>query len=72
MLAARLGSFDLLRSLELGDGPVDRGLVQVLWYVPIFLKWQKERFAPNGADTEAVEATMNEVISILEELLGVP
>lgn len=68
--AARL--LELLRSLELGDGPVDRRLVQLLWYLPIFLQWQKERFALRGADTEPIEATMNEVVSILEDVLGSP
>lgn len=77
----RTGRFDpqgasrllgLLSSLELGDGPVDRRLVQLLWYMPIFLQWQKERFALSGGDVEAVESTLNEVVSILENALGVP
>ncbi len=62
----------LLSSLELGDGPVDRRLVQLLWYMPIFLQWQKERFEFSGGDVEAVESTLSEVVSILEGVLGVP
>lgn len=55
--ASRL--LDLLSSLEVGGGPVDRRLVQLLWYLPIFLQWQKERFALSGGDAEAVESTLN-------------
>lgn len=62
----------LLSSLELGDGPVDRRLVQLLWYMPIFLQWQRERFELSGGDVEAVESTLNEVVLILEGVLGVP
>jgi hypothetical protein len=64
----------LLRSLELRDGPVDRRLVQLLWHMPILMQWQKERFmlagAGAGAEEDAVETTLNEVVSILEERLG--
>lgn len=69
-LLGLLSSLEL--ELELGDGPVDRRLVQLLWYMPIFLQWQKERFELAGGDVEAVESTLNEVLSILEGVLGVP
>ena len=77
----RTGTFDpqgasrllgILSSLDLGDGPVDRRLVQLLWYMPIFLQWQRDRFALSGGDVAEVESTLNEVVSILEDVLGVP
>ena len=75
----RSGDFDaiaaqrllrVLGSLDLGDGPVDRRLVQLLWYMPIFMVWQKDRLS--NADAAATEEVLNEVMSILERVIGVP
>jgi hypothetical protein len=75
----RSGTFDpagaqrllgLLGSLDLADGPVDRRLVQLLWYMPIFMQWQKDRLSE--ADATATKETLNEVMSILENVIGVP
>lgn len=63
---------DLLSSLELGNGPVDRRLVQLLWYMPIFLQWQIERFDASGRDAAPVRTVMNKVVSRLEVVIGVP
>lgn len=63
---------DLLASLDLGSGPIDRRLVQLLWFMPIFIQWQKERFELNGGDVKRVEGTLNSVVSILEDVVGVP
>jgi hypothetical protein len=77
----RAGSFDpvgaerllgVLSSLDLGEDPVDKRLVQLLWFTPIFMQWQKERFELAGSDVDAVESTLNQVVSILEEVVGVP
>jgi len=75
----REGTFDpvgaqrllgLLAALDLGDGPVDRRLVQLLWYMPLLMEWQKPRLSAD--DAAAVEQTLNKVISTLERVLGVP
>ena len=63
---------DLLASMDLGNGPVDRRLVQLLWFMPIFIQWQKERFELHGGDAKRVEETLNSVVSILEDVVGVP
>ena len=77
----RAGRFDpegaerllsILASLTLGDDPVDRRLVQLLWFTPIFIQWQKERFEILGADLDPVESILNRVVSTLEEVVGVP
>lgn len=77
----RMGVFDevgerrllgLLASMDLGTGPIERRLVQLLWFMPIFIQWQKERFELNGGDAKRVEGTLNSVVSILEDVLGVP
>lgn len=68
--AARL----LAHLAEISDdeNPIDRRLVQVLWFMPVFLQWQKERF--EGADRGAadVETTLNSVVTLLEQKIGVP
>lgn len=66
--AARL--LGVLRSLELDEGPVDRRLVQLLWYMPIFMEWQKARLSVS--DAAATEETLGEVMAVLEDVLGVP
>jgi hypothetical protein len=75
----RSGTFDpagaqrllaLLGSLDLGAGPVDRRLVQLLWYMPIFMEWQKARLS--ASDAAETESTLNEVMSTLERVIGVP
>ena len=68
--ASRL--IDLLSSIDVGDGPIEKRLVQLLWYMPIFLQWQKERFVVHERDPEDVVSVMNEVVSTLERVLGVP
>lgn len=77
----REGTFDpvgaerlvrVLSSLDLGDDLVDRRLVRLLWFTPMFIQWQRERFELAGADAGPVESILNQVVSILEEVVGVP
>jgi hypothetical protein len=62
-----------LTDIKLSTSPViDRRLVSLLWYIPIFLVWQRERIQENGGDLIAFERLINQVQGILENLLGVP
>ena len=79
---AREGVFDerqgaeflaLLGRIEPADGPlIDRRLVALVWYIPQFLHWQKERVAARGGDLAAFERLTNRVQGMVEEILGVP
>jgi len=79
---AREGVFDhqrgaafltMLEGINLSeDATIDRRLVALLWYIPNFLRWQKERVAEKGSDTVAFEQLTNRVQRIVEEVLGVP
>lgn len=79
---AREGTFDpvdatkfvvLLESIELSpEAPIDRRLVSLLWYIPLFLDWQKERVTEKGGDGLVFERFANQVQGIVEELLGSP
>jgi hypothetical protein len=59
-----------LSALDLGDGPVDRRLVSLLWYLPLIIGWQLHRVP--AEDIGKVENILNQVVGILETVLGVP
>ena len=62
-----------LQNIRLQDGDmIDRRLVSLIWYIPTFLFWQKERISENGGDAPAFEQFSNRVQEIVQEILGVP
>lgn len=79
---AREGQFDpkdgdkfteKLKAIKLSDDNIlDRRFVSLLWYIPLFLSWQRERVAENGGDVVSFEKIKNEVQAIVEDILGVP
>lgn len=69
--------FDRIRSCLAEIDPststeIDRRFVSLLWYVPMFMEWQIERVAARSGDVERVRKATNEMLSIVEDLLGVP
>jgi hypothetical protein len=67
------GFVRLLESLTAPtDAVIDRRLVALLWYIPGFLQWQKERVSEKGGDAIALERLSNQVQGIIEGILGVP
>ena len=68
---ARDRFFRLLQSIDPGtSGSIDRRVVALLWYVPLFMQWQERRL--DTAEREALQAAANRVTSELERILGVP
>lgn len=65
--ASKLDSIKLPR-----DASIDRRLVSLTWYIPMFLDWQKRRVVEKGGDALAFEQFINHVRAIVEEILGVP
>jgi hypothetical protein len=63
---------ELLHSIKIEGEEINRKLVSLLWYLPLFMTWQKERVIENGGNIKKLESAIDEVISILEEKLGVP
>ncbi len=51
---------------------IDRKLVSLLWFIPIYLEWQKPRFAEQGEDVQEIQDAINRVMPRLYEILGVP
>jgi hypothetical protein len=78
----RQGRFDIERlnrlirvldAIDLEDDfTVDRRLVSLLWYVPPFMEWQKERIGEAGGDLVEFEKAINQVLTSIERILGIP
>lgn len=62
----------LLRAVEIDGEFINRRLVSLLWYIPLFMSWQKERVLEADGDVQELESAINAISSILESKLGVP
>lgn len=58
-------------SLE-SETQLDKRLVSLLWFIPLFLEWQKPNFEKAGKDVQQLEQASNRIIPLLYEILGVP
>ena len=78
----RRGQFDraslnrLIRTLDLidpqGDTVVNRRVVSLLWYMPIFMGWQIDRVQEAGGDAAEFDRAITQVQNSVERILGVP
>ena len=63
----------LLGSIQLDQKePLNPRLVALIWYVPIFMSWQRERVQECGGNAQDYELACNRILIIVEQLLGVP
>lgn len=79
---AREGLFDAshgekfvskLQTLKLPEGEsINRRLVSLLWFIPLFLSWQQERVGENGGNVDAFQNFSGRVEGIVMEILGMP
>lgn len=68
---ARDRFFRLLESIDPGTGElINRRVVALLWYVPMFMQWQERRL--DADERQALQAAANRVTSELERILGAP
>jgi hypothetical protein len=62
-----------LEHIDLQDSTsVDRRVVSLLWYIPIFMGWQIERVQESGVSVEDFDKAINQVQNLLEGILGIP
>jgi hypothetical protein len=55
------------------DELVPKRLLSLLWYLPLFLEWQKARIEElNPSEVASYGRFVTEVHNILEEVLGIP
>lgn len=63
----------ILESVDLQhEETINRRLVSLTWYIPIFMTWQRDRIIENGYDARSLELAINRVHAVLERLLGIP
>lgn len=63
----------VLRSVSVeSNDTVPRRLVELLWYVPIFMTWQRERVEERGGDIVSFSRAIDSMTSEAARLLGVP
>lgn len=61
----------LLESIDLGQTEtINRRVVALLWYVPLFLQWQDRRL--DDEEQAALQQVGDRVTNQLERILGVP
>ncbi len=64
---------NLLDEIESSESEfIERRLVELLWHMPIFMRWQKERLQENGVQPEKLSSAITEVENRLEVALGFP
>ncbi|MCB2099303.1 MAG: hypothetical protein KDE22_00435 [Rhodobacterales bacterium] len=54
------------------DCLITKRFVSLIWYLPIFLIWQRERVLENGGDILKYDDFITNVHNSLEKILGVP
>lgn len=77
----RQGEFDkklylaflvLLRGISFGDDElIPKRVVSLLWYIPLFMEWQKEQITKSIEEME-YNRFKTEIENQLERILGVP
>lgn len=78
----RLGNFhrehferfiSLLNTINFeGQSQLCRKLVSLLWYIPIFMSWQRERVKKQAGSLSEFDVACNRVQECIERILGVP
>lgn len=51
---------------------LDRRLVELLWFVPRFMSWQRERVQEQGGDVQELDNATDALEALLQRILGVP
>ncbi|MDQ5824263.1 MAG: hypothetical protein M3441_08625 [Chloroflexota bacterium] len=51
---------------------LDRRLVELTWFIPLFMSWQRGRIEQLGGDLRGFDDTVDAVVSLLQRILGVP
>ena len=54
------------------DELIPRRIVSLLWYIPLFMEWQKERVILNKFDLTEYNTLKTQIENELERILGIP
>ena len=61
-----------LRARNIHGDCIPKRLASLIWFMPLFVKWQRERVVENGGNLEIFIKFENEISNIVMDLLGVP
>jgi hypothetical protein len=63
----------LLDRIDFGDAvEVNRRLISLLWFMPLFIEWQRERVHAPDTDPQTLSHAANRVENAIEKILGLP
>lgn len=63
----------LLDSIEVPDEPyLDRRFVEVVWFIPTFMRWQRDSWPVDAEDTKLLDAAIGIAEGRVRNILGSP
>jgi hypothetical protein len=78
----RAGDFDspglerllnILESIKFEDEQtINRRIVALIWFIPLFMTWQRERVEEHGGDSIELDAAFHRILNAIYAILGVP
>jgi hypothetical protein len=63
---------DIRTNMDRESDFLNKNLVRLLWFVPLFMSWQAERVEDSGGSKEELERKTQQVLALLYDILGVP
>lgn len=64
---------DLLDNIDLNNVDlVPKRLLSLIWYIPIFIEWQRDRVQETGHNVLKYDQFVTKVQNTLENVIGVP
>lgn len=63
---------DLLSDLQLTGNYINRRIVSLIWYMPLFLEWNRERVVNAGGSDAEYRVVANRIQAVIEGILGLP
>lgn len=63
----------LLMTLDVPEqGDFDRRFIEVIWFIPTFMRWQRDAWVMDGKDTTDLDNALSFVEQRLTSILGLP
>ena len=59
-------------SFSFNDHDINKEFVSLLWIIPTFITWQKERLLKSGYSEEIINEVYNYFYNKCEDILGIP
>lgn len=64
---------NILAAVEIPDGEtLDKRLVEVTWFIPVFMFWQREGWVQDGINVERLDEGIDTFSQALTRVLGLP